>query len=170
MTPGAMRVGSPIGSGHPITPLPPWIGQKSPTSPEDLKISGTCPALSTRTPSTWRPSADNSRNWDFMKRTTRARARMITRKTEMTKLIQVSNSLRVWLALSSLASRLHLVSAKELALRDIMASQPATPKYLNWSEYPIQIFRKDQWTRVSNACHYPLVLGPTIAGMTVTKV
>jgi len=105
-----------------------------------------------------------------MQRTTRARARMITKKTEMTKLIQVSNSLRAWLALSSLASCLHLVSAKELALRDIMASQPATPKYLNWSEYPIQIFRKDQWTSVSNASHYSLVLGPTIASMTVTKV
>ena len=51
-----------------------------------------------------------------------------------------------------------------------MASEPATPTYLNWSEYPIHFSREDQWTSVSNAGHYPLVLDPTIAGMTVTKV
>ena len=44
------------------------------------------------------------------------------------------------------------------------------PKYLNWSEYSIHFFRKDQWTSMSNAGHYPLALGPTIAGMTVPKV
>ena len=47
---------------------------------------------------------------------------------------------------------------------------PATPRYLNWSEYPIQFSREDQWTSIGNAGHYPLVLDPTIAGMTVTKV
>ncbi|XP_066358216.1 uncharacterized protein, partial [Miscanthus floridulus] len=30
--------------------------------------------------------------------------------------------------------------------------------------------REDQWTSVGNIGHYPLVLDPTIAGMTVTKV
>jgi hypothetical protein len=30
--------------------------------------------------------------------------------------------------------------------------------------------RKNQWTSVDNVGHYPLVLDPTIAGMTVTKV
>ena len=51
-----------------------------------------------------------------------------------------------------------------------MAGEPSTPKYHNWSKYPIQISRKDQWTSVTNTVHYPLVLGPTIAGMTVPKV
>ena len=51
-----------------------------------------------------------------------------------------------------------------------MAGDPSTPKYLNWSEYPIQFSRKDQWTSVTNVGHYPLVMGPTIAGMTVPKV
>ena len=51
-----------------------------------------------------------------------------------------------------------------------MAAEPATPRYLNWSQYPIQFSREDQWTSVGNAGHYPLVLDPTIAGMTVTKV
>ena len=51
-----------------------------------------------------------------------------------------------------------------------MAAEPATPRYLNWSQYPIQFSREDQWTSVGNTCHYPLVLDPTIAGMTVTKV
>ena len=51
-----------------------------------------------------------------------------------------------------------------------MAGEPSTSKYLNWSEYPIQFSRKDQWTSVTNVGHYPLVMGPTIAGMTVPKV
>ena len=59
---------------------------------------------------------------------------------------------------------------EKLALQSIMAAEPATLRYLNWSEYPIQFSREDQWTSVGNAGHYPLVLGPTIAGMTVTKV
>ena len=56
---------------------------------------------------------------------------------------------------------------EKLALRTIMAVEPATPIYLNWSEYPIQFSREDQWTSVGNAGHYPLVLDPTIAGMTL---
>jgi hypothetical protein len=59
---------------------------------------------------------------------------------------------------------------EKLALRSITTAEPATPKYLNWSEYPIQFSRKDQWTSVDNSGHFPLVLDPTIAGMTVTKV
>ena len=51
-----------------------------------------------------------------------------------------------------------------------MAGEPSTLKYLNWSEYPIQFSRKDQWTSVTNASHYPLVLGPIIASMIVPKV
>jgi hypothetical protein len=51
-----------------------------------------------------------------------------------------------------------------------MAAEPATPRYLNWLQYPIQFSREDQWTSVGNTGHYPLVLDPTIAGMTVTKV
>jgi hypothetical protein len=42
--------------------------------------------------------------------------------------------------------------------------------YLNWSQYPIQFSREDQWTNIGNAGLYPLVLDLTIAGMTVTKV
>jgi hypothetical protein len=51
-----------------------------------------------------------------------------------------------------------------------MAAKPAIPRYLNWSQYPIQFLREDQWTSVGNTGLYPLVLDPTIAGMTVTKV
>ncbi|XP_066398410.1 uncharacterized protein [Miscanthus floridulus] len=51
-----------------------------------------------------------------------------------------------------------------------MAAEPSTPKYLNWSEYSVQFSRKDQWTSMTNVGHYPLVLGPTIASMTVPKV
>jgi hypothetical protein len=51
-----------------------------------------------------------------------------------------------------------------------MAAEPAIPRYLNWSQYLIQFSREDQWTSVENASLYPLVLDPTIAGMTVTKV
>jgi hypothetical protein len=57
----------------------------------------------------------------------------------------------------------------KLALRTIVAAEPTTPRYLNWSQYPIQFSREDQWTSVGNVGHYPLVLDPTIAGMTVTK-
>ena len=59
---------------------------------------------------------------------------------------------------------------EKLALRTIIAAEPATPKYLNWSQYPIQFSREDQWTSVGNAGYYPLVLDPTITGMTITKV
>jgi hypothetical protein len=51
-----------------------------------------------------------------------------------------------------------------------MAAEPATPRYLNWSQYPIQFSREDQWTSVGNTGHYPLVLDPIFTGMTVTKV
>jgi hypothetical protein len=51
-----------------------------------------------------------------------------------------------------------------------MAAELATPKYLNWSQYPIQFSREDQWTSVGNTGHYLLVLNPTIAGMTIIKV
>ena len=51
-----------------------------------------------------------------------------------------------------------------------MAAEPATPRYLNWSQYPIQLSREDQWISVGNVGHYPLVLDPTIISMTVTKV
>ena len=60
--------------------------------------------------------------------------------------------------------------SEKLALWDIMAAEPSTPKYLYWSEYSIQFSRKDQWTSVSNTSHYPLVLGLIIPGMTVPKV
>jgi hypothetical protein len=58
----------------------------------------------------------------------------------------------------------------KLAPRFIMAEEPATPGFLHWSQYLIQFSTKDQWTRVSNAGLYPLILDPTIIGMTVTKV
>jgi hypothetical protein len=32
----------------------------------------------------------------------------------------------------------------KLALRSIMAAELAVPRYLNWSQYPIQFLRKDQ--------------------------
>jgi hypothetical protein len=51
-----------------------------------------------------------------------------------------------------------------------MAAEPAVPRYLNWLQYPIQFSREDQWTSVGNAGLYPLVLDPTIVGMTITKV
>ena len=51
-----------------------------------------------------------------------------------------------------------------------MAVEPAIPRYLDWSEYPIHFTREDQWTSAAYAGCYPLVLGPTIAGVAVTKV
>ena len=40
---------------------------------------------------------------------------------------------------------------EKLALRTIMVVEPATPRYLNWSQYSIQFSREDQWTSVGNA-------------------
>jgi len=51
-----------------------------------------------------------------------------------------------------------------------MVGEPSMPKYLNWSEHPIQFSKKDQWTSMTNANHYPLILGPTIADTIVPKV
>jgi hypothetical protein len=58
----------------------------------------------------------------------------------------------------------------KLTLYSIMTAKPVIPRYLNWSQYPIQFLREDQWTSVGNVGLYPLVLDPTIAGITVTKV
>jgi hypothetical protein len=44
----------------------------------------------------------------------------------------------------------------KLALRSIMAAEPAIPRYLNWSPYPIQFSREDQCTSVGNASLYHL--------------
>ena len=51
-----------------------------------------------------------------------------------------------------------------------MAAKPAIPRYLDWSEYPIHFTREDQWTSAANTGCYPLVLGPTIVEVAVTKV
>jgi hypothetical protein len=58
----------------------------------------------------------------------------------------------------------------KLALRTIMAAEPATPRYLNWLLYLIQFSREDQWTSVGSTGHYPLVLDPTITDMKIIKV
>jgi hypothetical protein len=58
----------------------------------------------------------------------------------------------------------------KVALRSIKAAELVVLRYLNWSQYPIQFSREDQWMSVGNTGLYPLVLDPTIAGMTVTKV
>lgn len=34
---------------------------------------------------------------------------------------------------------------EKLTLLEIMAAEPATPKYLTWSKYPMQFSREDQW-------------------------
>ena len=59
---------------------------------------------------------------------------------------------------------------EKLAHRAIMAAEPVIPRFLDWSEYPIQFTRDDQWTSATNAGCYPLVLEPTIAGVVVPKV
>jgi hypothetical protein len=82
MTP-AIRVDSPAESEDPITSLLPWIGPRRPTrTTRSSKTSRIYPALSIRTPNTRRPSADNSRNWVFMARATRARVKPIITKME----------------------------------------------------------------------------------------
>ena len=51
-----------------------------------------------------------------------------------------------------------------------MAAEPATSRYLDWSEYPINFTREDQWTSAANAACYPLVLAPMITSIIVPKV
>lgn len=58
----------------------------------------------------------------------------------------------------------------KLALRSIMAAEPTTLRYLNWSQYLIKFSREDQWTSISNVGHYPLVLDPIMARITIRKV
>jgi hypothetical protein len=95
MTPGAIRVDSPAESEDLITPLLPWIGPRSLTrTTRCSKTSRIYPVPSTRPPSTRRLSADNSRNWVFTARATRARVKLITTKMEMTTLTLAFNSLR----------------------------------------------------------------------------
>jgi hypothetical protein len=58
----------------------------------------------------------------------------------------------------------------KLTLREIMATELATPTYLSWSKVPIEFTRAEQWTSFSNAGCYPLVLDITVEGVQLTKV
>ena len=58
----------------------------------------------------------------------------------------------------------------KLISREIMAIEPATPRYLKCSEIPISFSRVDQWISFSNPGRYPLVLDPTVAGAKLSKV
>ena len=62
-TPKVIRVDSLAEKEDLTTPLLPWIGPRILTKiTRSSKTSRIYPALSTRTPSTWRPSVDNSKN------------------------------------------------------------------------------------------------------------
>ena len=95
MTPEAIRVDSPVEREDPTTPLLPWIGPRSLTRiTRSLKNSRIYHALSTRTPSTRRQSADKSKNWFSTPKATKARVKLITTKMEMTTLTLAFNSPR----------------------------------------------------------------------------
>ena len=89
MTLEAIRVDNPPEREDPTTPLLPWIGPRSLT-----KITRIYPALSTRTPSTRRPSADNFKNWVSKPKATKARVKLIIIKMKMTTLTLAFNSPR----------------------------------------------------------------------------
>ena len=91
----AIRVDNPPEREDPTTPLLPWIGPRSLTRiTRSSKTSRIYPALSTRTPSTRRPSVDNSKNWVSTPKPTKARVKLITTKIETTTLTLASNSPR----------------------------------------------------------------------------
>ena len=95
MTLEAIRVDSPAEREDPTTPLLPWTGPRSLTKIiRSSKTSKIYPALSTRTPNTQWPSADNSKNWVPTAKATRARVKLITTKMETTTLTLAFNSPR----------------------------------------------------------------------------
>ena len=60
--------------------------------------------------------------------------------------------------------------AQKLTLREILAMEPATPRFLKYNEVEISISRADQWTSFSEPGKFPLVLDPVVAGVRLTKV
>ena len=59
---------------------------------------------------------------------------------------------------------------QKLMLREILAVELATLKYLKLSEVPTSFSREDQWTSFSEPGKLPMVLDPVVVGVRLTKV
>ena len=143
-TPEAIRVDILLETKDPTTPLLPWIGPRSLTRiTRSSKTSRIYPALSIRTPNTRWPSADNSKYWVSTPKPTKAKGKADNNKdgdNNANPGFQQSKG-QIVVIFAGLPTSSNKRSGK-LALRDIMAGEPSTPKYLDWSEYPIQFLGK----------------------------
>jgi hypothetical protein len=54
--------------------------------------------------------------------------------------------------------------------REVYATEPATPSFLDWSEEAITFDRDDHPDYISNPGHYPLIVNPIIGNARLTKV
>jgi hypothetical protein len=54
--------------------------------------------------------------------------------------------------------------------REVYATEPATPLFLDWSEEAITFGRDDHPDYIPNTGHYPLVVDPVIDNARLTKV
>jgi hypothetical protein len=172
MITGATKVGGRTESADPSMWSPLLTSRRNLANLGDSKTWRIYPTHGTRILLTRQASARTSRI--ILKRTTRPRARV--RKTITTRIRRIKETRgfrnpRVLSTLSLLESRVLRASSKKNSPYGVSwRLNPLPPKYLNWSKYPIQFSHKDQWTSVDNVEHYLLVIDPTIAGMTVTKV
>jgi hypothetical protein len=60
--------------------------------------------------------------------------------------------------------------AQKLMLREIMSIEPVVPRPLQLSLVPILFSRDDQWTSFSKLGKFPLVVGPVVASIRLTRV
>ena len=139
MTLEAIRVGNLPEREDPTTPLLTWIGPRSLTRIiRSSKTSRLYPALCVRMPSTWRQSADNPQELGFYAKSNKGKGKADNNKDGDNNanpgFQQSKGQIVVIFAGLPSSSNKH---AGKLAHQDIMAGEPSTPKYLNWSEYPI---------------------------------
>ena len=59
---------------------------------------------------------------------------------------------------------------QKLSRREVMAVEPATPKFLRWSESPITFDRADDPSNVPQPGRSPLVVDPIIGNKRISKV
>ena len=59
---------------------------------------------------------------------------------------------------------------QKLSLREVMAVEPATPKFLRWTESPITFARADHPSSVPRPGRCPLVVDPIVGNKRLSKV
>ena len=132
----AIRVDNPSEREDPTTPLPPWTGPRSLIkTTRSLKTSRTYPTLSTKNAKHTAVECRQLQELGFYGKSNKGKGKADNNKDGDDNAdpgFQKSKG-QIAVIFAGLPTSSNKRSGK-LALRDIMAEEPSTPKYLNWSE------------------------------------